>query len=32
MMRIACVEIYFYFQHFLQLVYFTKVKIQSILH
>lgn len=30
-MRIACVVIYFYFQDFLLLVYFTKVKIQSIL-
>lgn len=31
MMRIACVETYFYFRNFLELVYFTKVKIQSIL-
>lgn len=32
MMRIAWVEIYFYFQDFLLSFYFTKVKIQSILH
>ena len=32
MMRIACMGIYFYIQDFLQLAYFTKVKIQSILH
>lgn len=31
MMGMACVEIHFYIQDFLQLAYFTKVKVQSLL-
>lgn len=32
MMRVACVETYFYIQDFLQLAYLTNIKIQSILY